>query len=210
MNPLIDPDEFFGEKMKRGIEWRYPALTVLLVGIIGAVSAYIVAEIVIRAIMPELPPDATAIARIAPIFGAAVAVFMAFFMWFIYTAVFYVLSSFFGGEGEFKRLLQFTGYGFIPQIFSSLITLFLLRYTLSGIDFSMENPELFQQTLMSDPMMKYAAIVSMIFLIWSANIWMFAVKHARKMEMKQAALTVGIPIGLYVLYQIVSFIFLME
>jgi hypothetical protein len=49
-----------------------------------------------------------------------------------------------------------------------------------------------------------AMIISMVFLLWSANIWIFGMQHARKLSPRDAALSVGIPVVLYILYMVYS------
>jgi hypothetical protein len=43
-------------------------------------------------------------------------------------------------------------------------------------------------------------LISIVFLLWSANIWIFGIKHARNLTPRDAALIVGIPVVAYVLY----------
>ena len=209
MNPLTDPDGFFSEKMEQDTNLKSPALIVLVTGVIAAVNAYIIAGMVMEAIAPTLPPEAAGFAKIGSIFGAVAALFITFIMWAIYTGIFFVISAILGGEGDFKRLLAFVGYGFIPTIFGSIITTGLTYYGMSGIEFSMENPELMQQSIMVDPMMQLVSIIGIIFLLWTANICIFAVKHARGLNTKNSLITVGIPIGIYILYQAVMLILMM-
>ncbi len=44
-------------------------------------------------------------------------------MWAVITAIFYGISSLFGGEGSFRRTLAFVGYGYAPQILGGLISM---------------------------------------------------------------------------------------
>jgi hypothetical protein len=60
------------------------------------------------------------------------------------------------------------------------------------------------QELMHDPaMMEYTWVsmaISALFLLWSANIWIFGVKQARNITLKQACITVAIPVGAFIIY----------
>jgi len=58
--------------------------------------------------------------------------------------------------------------------------------------------------LTTDPLAQVAGIVSILFLIWSANIWIFGMKYARNLSTRDAALTVGIPVGVYILYTVIT------
>jgi hypothetical protein len=45
-----------------------------------------------------------------------------------------------------------------------------------------------------------SAVLSGIFLLWSANLWIFGLKHARSLTLKQAAITVLIPVAAYIVF----------
>ena len=50
---------------------------------------------------------------------------------------------------------------------------------------------------MHDPAMmeftQIATIISIVFLLWSANIWIFGVKHSRQLTLRNAAICVAAP-----------------
>jgi hypothetical protein len=117
----------------------------------------------------------------------------------------------FKGNGSFNRTLEFVGYGFIPQIFGSLVTLAMAVYYLPMVQVpvvrSFTDPAVIQKavsSLMLDPAMleltKVSVVISIIFLFWSANIWIYALKYARNLSMKNAAITVLLPILIYIIY----------
>jgi hypothetical protein len=56
--------------------------------------------------------------------------------------------------------------------------------------------------------MKIATALGIIFTLWSANIWIFGLQYARNLSLKNAAITVGVPIGLSVLYTILTMLVL--
>ena len=198
---LTNPDSFFEKKMSEDISFKMPIVIILVVGIIGAINAIIM----MQKIMAELPSDAAQFASFGAIAGAIGAVIAVFVMWLIYTVVFYVISLAFKGEGEFKRVLQFVGYGFIPSIASGIIGLILMIKALPTIEFSMDHPELLQESIMSNPLVQTSAIIGVIFMLWSANIWIFGLMYSRKLSTKNALITVGIPIGLYIISTLYKF-----
>ena len=198
---LSDPDGFFEKKMSEDISFKMPIVIILVMGIIGAISAITM----MQKVMAELPSDAAQFASFGAIAGAVGAIIGVFVMWVIYTVVFHVISMVFKGEGEFKRVLEFVGYGFIPSIANGIIGLVLMRMALPTIEFSMDNPELFQQSLMSNPMMQASAIIGVIFTLWSANIWIFGLMHSRNLSTKNAIITVGVPVGLLLIPTLYNF-----
>ncbi len=119
---------------------------------------------------------------------------------------------------KFRRPLEFVGYGYLPQIFGAILSLvvalqYLPRIIVPQIAMSaiQENPQLIQEaikTLMHDPgmmeMTQIKSVISIVFLLWSANIWIAGMKNARQLSERDSALCVGIPVVLYILYMIYS------
>lgn len=193
---LTDPNGFFKRKSNEEIEFKTPLMIIFLMAIIGAITAVLM----MQNVMGALPEEAAAFAGIGAVVGAIFAVIGTFIAWAIYGAIFYVISVLFKGEGSFKRLMEFISYGFIPSIISSIVSAFYTTRAYANIDFS--NPELIQDALLADPTLKIAGLVGIIFTLWSANIWIFALVHSRNLSVKNAAMTVGIPILLSILYSL--------
>ncbi len=193
---LTNPGEFFESKMKKEADFKPPVMIIGIMAIISAISAYIVAGTIVG----SLPSDAASFAQIGMIIGAIFAIIVVFIMWAIYSGIFYLLSMIFGGQGNFKRVLEFVAYGFLPSILGSVISLILTSKAYSSFDFSITDPELLQKTMLSDPYIMASSVIGILLTLWSANIWVFAMIHARNLTVKNALITVGIPMGLYVIY----------
>ena len=60
------------------------------------------------------------------------------------------------------------------------------------------------KALMHDPFMmemtQIVSVISIVFLLWSANIWISGMKNARQLPERDSALCVGIPVVLFILY----------
>ena len=138
---------------------------------------------------------------------------MTFIFWLIVAGVFYLISSLFKGQGSFNRVLEVVGYGYLPQIAGSLITvvaaiIYIPRITVPTLTkAALQDPAMIEQVtkaFMHDPAMmeltQITTLVSIVFLLWSAHIWIFGMKHARGLSPRDAAICVGVPIVLYVLY----------
>jgi hypothetical protein len=141
-NPLTNPDRFFA-----GISGREPNLLVPFV------------IVLITAIIP-------AIAEVICYFhaaaaGIAVELVAPFIVWFLFAGAFYAISIFFGGVGSFKRVLEFAGYGFIPQIPSAIFNAIIIHALLP--------------TLASLPQFPTyeIAIIGLLLFLWSVAIWVF-------------------------------------
>lgn len=117
---LTNPSGFFEKKTKEEVDLKQPLAILGAMALISAISAYIVASKVIG----SLPSDVAAVTQIGMAIGAIFAIIVVFIMWVIYGGIFYLISSFLGGQGNFKRVLEFVAYGFLPSIMSSVISLF--------------------------------------------------------------------------------------
>jgi hypothetical protein len=206
---LIRPDIFFGRMKNEKESLKIPAIIVLAGSLVAAAYGYLVGTMSAK-MMGGLQPGLDSVIILSAVIGAIVGVFI---FWVLITAIIYGLSSVFKGQGPFTRLLEVTGYGYLPQIFGSVITLaaaavYIPNVTVPVVTKAMlENPEELQaatKALMHDPAMmeltQITTLVGIVFLLWSANIWIFGTRHYRGISMRDAAICVGVPIVLWVLY----------
>lgn len=213
-NVLINPDAFFRDAMGEKENFTIPVLVVLVVGILSAAYGYLIGGLTSRmmsSVMPGLEP----IILIATVIGAIVGTFV---FWVVWAAVLYGFSAVFKGEGSFKRILEFTGYGYLPQIAGAIITLIATFEYLPNVRVPQISTagvpadqlgQVIQNavtTMMKDPSMveltQVTVLVSIVFLLWSANIWIFGIRNGRKLSPRDAALCVGIPVIVYIFYMI--------
>ena len=205
---LLNPGRFFEERIQAEPSLKIPALIVLIIGLLGAVSAALTANMIIG----MLPAEAQGIGAFIMALAVAGAVIGGFLSWIIYSGVFYLLSMLFGGEGTFTRTLEVTGYGLLPQVFGGAIAAIFSYQVISNLTIpTATNPEQIAEVmealttaLVTDPLMQVAGLVGILFLVWSANIWIFGMKYARNLSTRDAALTVGIPVGLYIIYMLIT------
>jgi hypothetical protein len=211
LNALISPDSFFSEAMGEKENLTTPALIVLAGSIIAAAYGYLIGGLTAK-MMASAMPGIDTIITASSVIGAVIGTFI---FWIITACVIYAFSFGFKGQGSFRRVFEFVGYGYLPQVFGSLITLvaaieYVPRITVPAISAAaLQDPVLVQQlvkNLMHDPAMmeltQITTLITIVFMLWSANIWIFGVKHARKLSPRDAALCVGIPVVAYVLYMI--------
>jgi hypothetical protein len=208
---LIRPREFFQYAITEKESLKIPGLIVFALGIVSAVYAYLIGSLTGK-MMAGLIPGMESIIAVSTILGALLGIFV---FWGIWTGVFYLISSLFKGKGTFKRSLEFTGYGYLPQIFGAILTVivaiqYIPRVIVPEISTAAsQDPQLLQdavKALMHDPAMmemtQIISIISIVFLLWSANIWIFGMRNARQLSERDSALCVGIPVVVYILYMI--------
>ena len=211
LNILIRPGEFFTGLMTEKESFTWPLVILLAGGIVAAGYGYLLGGASAE-MMSDAIPGLGMVITLASVFGALIGVFI---FWLLWTAVVYALSLAFKGEGSFQRTLQVIGYGYLPQVIGSVITLiaafeYVPRIVVPKITSAMmQDPVLMQQatqSLMRDPAMmeltQITTLISIVFLLWSANIWIFGLQHARKLSARDAALCVGIPVIAYIFYMI--------
>ena len=154
-NPLTNPDRFFAELSARKSNLLVPFVIVLITAIVPEIAEL---QYYFHTTAAEL-----VIGLVAP-----------FIWWFLCAGAFYAFSIFLGGVGSFRRVLEFTGYGFIPHILSAIFNAVIIHTFL---------PHLSSQPQF---MMYAIAIISLLLFLWSVAIWVFAVKHARNLSTRDA------------------------
>jgi hypothetical protein len=210
---LLRPDSYFKDLMKRGESLKIPLIIILAGGILGAFNAYQVSGLTGQMFSQAM----SGMGGIVTIMGALAGFVMFFLLWVIYSGIVFAISMAFKGTGSFKRTLEVMGLGMIPQVFGAAVTLLLSFYYLPLVEVprvtSLQDPAVVQaavQQLMNDPAMRQLAFVStavgILFLLWSANIWIFGVRHARNLSLRHAILTVAIPVAAYIIYAVVMLI----
>ena len=205
---LTNPNKFFETRKKGEESLKLPVFIVLISGIIGGISAFLSSSIMMEAMAKTLPPEAQGFMSFMPIGSAIGAVIASFIAWLIIAAVFFGISCIFKGEGKFKRTLEFVGYGYIPTIIGGLISAVLVYNFVTTVQIppiTITDPTEIQEVitpLMKSPMLMLSSAVGILFMLWSANIWVFGLKHARNLSTRNALITVAIPVAAYILYSV--------
>ena len=205
-NLLLNPKGFFGEIIKEEVSLKIPLLIVLILGILSGISAAVISGLTIHL----LPDEMASMGSVIIAFGVLGGIISAFIMYLIWVVIFYGISALFKGQGTFKRTLEVVGYGMFPQIIGGFISMLIMYVYVSGVSVpEVSDPAQIQEIileLMASPMMQLASLIGIIFLLWSASIWIFGVQAARTLSQRDAIITVGVPVALYLIYTIYSII----
>ena len=206
---LFRPDDFFQKLITEKESLKIPALIMLAGGIVAAVYGYLMAGMSAK-MMAGVMPGMDTIITLSATAGALI---FTFIFWLIVAGVFYIISAFLKGQGSFNRVLEVVGYGYLPQIAGSLIGIVAAAVYIPKISVpiltkaALQDPALAEQitkALMHDPAMmeltQITTLVSIVCLLLSAHIWIFGMKNARGLSSRDAAICVGFPVVLYVLY----------
>lgn len=188
---LTHPDEFFAERTDDpGL--RGPVLIVLAVGVLGLLSAVPSLLLVLRGI----PAEARAIVGAGLAIGAIFGLVGPFVVWLLYAIVFYAISMVFDGAGSFRDLFVLTGWGFLPRILGAAVSA-VVMFVVVGTTAAPESAEAmaaFNRQLQSDPLVRASTVVGIAITLWSGYLWTHAVAAARGLSLREAAITVGVPL----------------
>lgn len=184
---VTNPDRFFDEE-KRDPSFLWPALIVLGVGVISLLGS-----IPLLTKFSQVGGMGSFVAIVSVVGGVFGLVFN-FVFWAIWTGLFYVVTILFDGEGSFKTLFALVGWGYVPKLFDAIAGSAISYTVFSGASLP-SDPRLLattMQSLRTGPLFTLATVLTVVFLLWSGFIWTYAVKHARNVTQRQAAITVGI------------------
>ncbi len=204
---VLNPNAFFMDLVNEKESLKIPALIILTAGIAAAVYGFLISGLTSQ-MMGNLMPGMGVIITISTIAGALIGTFV---LWIIWSGVIHAVSAGLKGKGTFNRTLQCIGYGYLPQIAGILISLVLALDYIPRVKVPVlsaaSNPEVIQsavKALMQDPALRELTMISsalsILFLLWSANIWIFGIKNARQIPVRDAAISVGIPVAVYIIY----------
>ncbi len=124
--------------------------------------------------------------------------FLTFFMWFIKTLSFHIISILFGGKGDFRKLLELIGYAQFPLIFSLAFVFIIVYLYIPIIDISSPNdPQIVKHTLNNVQEFKLAKLFGRLMLFWSLYLSVIAVREVHRISTRKAFASVLIPVVLY-------------
>ncbi|MDD1718735.1 MAG: YIP1 family protein [Methanoregulaceae archaeon] len=179
-----------------------PLLILFIGGVAGAILGYITTGPFVKL---YADPGIGMFTTISGIAGGFVSFFIS---WIVIAAILFLISMAFRGSGTFKRTLEFIGFGMLPQVLGAIISIIIApsyfsRIVVSPIRSLTDIQVVLQaqnQVLKSPAYIEYqhiAAVLGIIFLLWSANIWIFGLKHSRNISLKHAVITVLVPVVIF-------------
>jgi len=208
---LVNPNAFFQRAMQEKENIKIPFLILLAAAVVGAIYGYKYGGLTATLMAGEMEGIGPIILAVSVI-GAFLGIFI---FWAIWAGVIFLISMLFKGTGTFKRTLEFIGYGFLPQVLGSVISLivaleYLPKVVIPHISLAaLQDPDLMQEAiklLTRDPALleftQISTLISIVFLLWSANIWIFGAQHARGLSMRDAVICVMVPVVASILFMV--------
>jgi len=208
MKLITDPNAFFEELKQKDIRIKIPLLNIVLpLAVLLSVYQYFLMNKLSQAFPRELAQFFLVGAYIG-IIGSFIGIFA---VWLIVAVIMHGISSFFDGKGSFRRTFEFTGYGFLPSLIGSAITVPLSLNYISKAEMpkisiaQLQNPDIIKTVMLSiipKSLIYSNLIINLAITAWSLTIWTFAIKHAREIELREAFITALIPTVLFGIYQL--------
>jgi hypothetical protein len=188
MDFLTDPDGFFAEQADDP-DWVLPALIVLSGGIFGAAGSYFLFSFAAAGI------EGTAM-TVSIAIGVGTALVIPFVLWLVYALVFYGISAVFDGEGSFGETVILTGWGYAPAVIGSFASMLAFYYAAQSVPPATTFQEFaqIQGQIQSHQFLRWTNALGLVLTLWQGVLWAYAMKHARNLSLRDAALTVALPV----------------
>ncbi|MBW9222667.1 YIP1 family protein [Methanothermococcus sp. SCGC AD-155-C09] len=204
---ILNPDNFFKDLSSKESSLTTPFLIVLALSVLNSIYTYYETSIIFNL----FPPDMQSKMSIIMIFSIVSSFIGGFISWLLIAGVMHLISMAFKGEGPFKRTLGFIGYGFLPNLIGSLITILVGYYFLSNAQVptltmeQLQNPTVAEEVISSiipKTMVYTNLLINIAVILWNLGLWTYGIKYARDLELKKAFIVALIPVVLFLIYQI--------
>jgi hypothetical protein len=205
---LLSPKQFFESCAGFEPSLKKPALIILLISIFTGINGYMIGEFtgkMLSGIMEGLE-------HITVIRTSITSFLAAWMMWLVAAIILMIMVKILKGTGSFKRYAEIVGYGMLPQLIGTIISTGIALWYLPKIHVSslkVTDPTQIQ-TLMTDflknPIMQeysiLSTLLSIVFLLWSANIVAIGVEKCCGLTAKQSLIAAGLPVAIYIIYSL--------
>lgn len=208
LNYLTSPKTFFESCSGREPSLKVPACIVLVMSILSAAAGYMIGELtgrILSGFMEGMELITAISTSVSSFFGPWI-------MWLIAAVVLLIMTRILKGAGSFKRIAEITGYGMMPLLIGTVISLGMSLYYLPGIQVTpikVADPaqiQVLMKNFMSNPAMQEFSLIStflmIIFLLWTANICAIGLEKCCNLSVKRSLIAAGVPVVVYILYSL--------
>jgi len=127
MELITNPNMFFAKLKQKETRIRKPLVIMFALAVLVSAYQYFLVTKISQAFPAEIAKF-FAVGAYVGIIGSFIGMFA---VWPILAMIMHGLSAFFGGEGSFRRTFEFVGYGFLPSLVGSAITVPMSWYYIS-------------------------------------------------------------------------------
>ncbi|MGA2105168.1 MAG: Yip1 family protein [Methanoregula sp.] len=183
---LFSPHAFFAKKTGPEFNLLIPGAIVLIGGMIGLISPYVVSYFSHYGLEPvniSIPALAFPLYLLGP-----------FVAWFLFSCILYVICKLASGTGTFILTLQNTGYGVLPL---TIISTFPLIQGIFLSDFG-EIPGTFDLGVMWG-----VNLLSLLFIFWAGYLWACAMEKTQAISYGKSLVAALIMVLIYLGYHLI-------
>ncbi|RLI72583.1 hypothetical protein DRO97_08780 [Archaeoglobales archaeon] len=198
MDVLFNPDKYFRE-VKDKISYKIPLLIVTISGVLGLINGYLIAKPMASAVVKMLikkgitKEQAQMIAAFTQISTIGAPLVTTFVLWVVIAATLHIVSSLFGGKGNFSTTLKLSAFSFIPNIILFPLNLYISIKTIEILNiYGLEGLNSFE-------FKSTAILLGIVTLVWQYTYWVFVVKNARELEIKKANIAALVLLILFII-----------
>ena len=204
MGLFTSPDKTM-EDVAREPRIEEALVIVAVYAILTAIGAYMMTSH-LSVIMDNAPAGYESMMKTVQSIGSVVVgLIWPFVGWIIATVVLYLLAMAFGGTGKFIPVLTGIGMSTVVKVLAMIVGIILITqmpYSTVHVDYNNPYASISSASAASNNIFSYARmLVDLIGLLWSCLLGVYAIKHTEKLSLRNAALVVGIPTALYLLFQ---------
>jgi len=189
---IVDPSSFFEER-PYGMNLKFP---ILLVGIV-AILDIIRALVLMRPLFRTLSVSGSSFVYVPLVMAIIATLLTPFAVWLLYSGAFHAIATVvFDASGELRRTVKRVGWGFVPRVFGQSVVLGFVYWELRPIrrPESVSSVGAYLTEIANSQALTVGSILSLVFVVWSAFIWLFAIKHEYDISLMTANFIVGPPI----------------
>lgn len=198
---LTDPDSFFEEMIgESGIVME--VVLVFLVGIAGSLGMLYAATEILNSLQ-----GAVEFIRINLIGQGLRVLLFAFVIWLVYSIGVHAVAKMYNGRGPITRVMKLSAWAFVPLLIGNLVHSLITYFAYRGTDFPEIAPSsnageaVSEMLALGDSLLlALSELVLIVFVLWTAYLMVFAVKHAKGLSRDEAIYPVAVVAGLHVLY----------
>lgn len=189
MDALASPQDFFEDGVEPLPFWQ-PALIVTLGGVLGVIQGVLVTRFALSAVEGAGETAAGIVIVISVITGLLVV----FVMWLLFAGFIHGMSALLGADrGSFMETLNVTGWGFLPTLISSTLSVYATWSVLQELPPSAATNQNLQAQLQGTTLFQVAAVVGIVMAIWQGIIWAYGAHEVRGLDFRRAAIVAFVP-----------------
>jgi hypothetical protein len=192
---LLKPRIFIVKNLKNKYSLKKPFLIVSFISTLGGISGIIM----MQKLLQNLTQNVNSIFIMGSWLGMFFGILGGVVIWAIITAFFHIPAVLMNGEGDYRKLLELIGYAQTPLIFSSTIILIVIASVTPDLSMEMiQDKVAVKQAFLRIPAFKVSKVFARLMLFWSLYLSFVAVREVHGLSNKKAALSVLVPVMLYV------------